>query len=324
MVSNHAARRACGESALPQSLRPLMITHRESRAPNVARTCWRLALVVTIAVPGACTPRFVAERWVLGDRTTRTADIEFGPDERQRLDVYRPIRTAGAPVVVFLYGGRWKYGTKDDYLLIGNSFARRGWITVIPNYRLHPQAYFPAWVRDGAAAVRWTIDNIEQFGGDTSRIVVVGHSAGAHTAALLALDERYLRDAGVEPGAVRGFVSVAGPVDTTWTAPDVQRLMGPPEGWPSSYPSTHIGMGDAPLLLMHGDADDVVTVGNSVRLADRITDHGGCAPLRIYRGVGHVDIAVALGLPALVRHPILEDLARFVRDVEDGGCPPGD
>ena len=304
----------------------LMRVKSESFTRSPRRARWRHALAATsVALLGACTPRFVAERWVLGDRTARTSDLAYGGDARQRLDVYRPAASeARGPVIVFLYGGRWKYGTKRDYLLVGNSFARRGWITVIPNYRLFPQALFPAWVEDAASAVRWTVDNIEQFGGDPSRIVVVGHSAGGHTAALLALDETYLRDAGVGPDTVTGFVSIAGPVDTTWTAPDVQRLMGPAAGWPNSYPRTHVDGTGAPLLLMHGDVDDVVTVGNSLRLAKRIAERGGCAPLRIYRAVGHVDIAIALGLPALVQAPVLEDLARFVRDLRPGGCPADD
>lgn len=274
----------------------------------------------------ACSPRYAAERWVLGDRVIETRDIVYrastaGDITRQRLDVYRPADVrAGAPVVVFLYGGRWKYGSNDDYLLVANSFARQGWITVVPNYRLYPEALFPAWVEDGAQAIRWTLENIARDGRDTARIIVVGHSAGAHTAALLALDERFLRDAGVPAGAVHGFVSIAGPIDTTWTAPDVQRLMGPPEGWPSSYPSTHLEGVVPPLLLMHGDADDVVTVGNSRRLAARLAARGECAALHIYRGVGHVDIAVALGLPALVQSPVLEDLARFVRDPAGHDC----
>ena len=282
----------------------------------------RVAACLAVILLAACSPRFVAERWVLGDRVLETRDIEYAAGARQRLDVYRPGRlTTPAPVIVFLYGGRWKYGTKDDYLLIANSFARRGWVTVIPNYRLYPEALFPAWVEDGANAVRWTVDNIAQYGGDTSRIIIVGHSAGAHTATLLAFDEHYLRDAGVPARAVKGFVSVAGPVDTTWTAPDVQRLMGPREGWPVSYPSRHIDGREAPLLLLHGDADDVVSVGNSIRLDERIRERGGCSTLHIYPGVGHVDIAVALGLPALVTSPVIDDLERFVRDPLDGGCP---
>ena len=275
-----------------------------------------------LALLTACAPRFAAERWVLGDRVVQAAGIEYGADDRQELDVYRPLgRARPAPVVIFLYGGRWKYGSRRDYLLVGSGFARRGWITVIPDYRLFPRTLFPGWVEDAASAVRWTVDNIAAYGGDSARIFVVGHSAGGHTVSLLALDERYLREAGVAAGAIAGFASLAGPVDTTWTAPDVQRLMGPPAGWPVTYPSTHIDGSEAPLLLMHGDADDVVTVGNSVRLAERIAARGGCARLRIYPSVGHVDIAVALGLPALVQAPVLDDLASFMNAAPRGRCP---
>ena len=282
----------------------------------------RTFLVVALLVLSACSPRLAVERWVLGERVVRSGEIAYGPDERQRLDVYRPYpAVTNAPIVVFMYGGRWKYGSKNDYLLIGNSFARHGWITVIPDYRVFPQELFPAWVEDGADAVRWTLDNIAAYGGDASRVFVVGHSAGAHTAALLALDDRYLRNVGVAAGDIAAFVSIAGPVDTTWTAPDVQRLMGPPTGWPNSYPSSHLNGTKPPLFLMHGDADDVVTVGNSVRLARRIAERGGCAPLQVYRGIGHVDIAVALGLPAAVGAPVLEDLARFMREARAGHCP---
>jgi acetyl esterase/lipase len=280
----------------------------------------RLGLLLLAAA--ACSPRASVERLVLGDDVIRAADIQYGDSTRQRLDVYRRYATrAPAPVIVFLYGGRWKYGSKDDYLLIGNTFARRGWITVIANYRLYPAVLFPAWVDDGASVVGWTVRNIERFGGDTSRIIVVGHSSGAHTVALLALDEHYLRAAGVPPGRVRGFVSIAGPVDTTWTARDVQRLMGPRDGWPATYPVTHIDGSEPPLLLMHGDADDVVSDGNSVRLASRIRERGGCVDLHIYHGVGHIDIAGLLAFPAVGSAPVLEDLARFVRDPAGESCP---
>ena len=300
------------------------MTPGQSRARHL-RACWSrssaLAALAAVAFIGACAPRFAAERWVLGDRVVQTGGIEYGANDRQELDVYRPFgRASPAPVVIFLYGGRWKYGSRRDYLLVGNRFARRGWITVIPDYRLFPQTLFPGWVEDAASVARWTVDNIAAFGGDTSRIFIVGHSAGGHTAALLALDERYLREAGVVPGSIAGFVSIAGPVDTTWTAPDVQRLMGPPAGWPVSYPSTHIDGTETRLLLMHGDADDVVTVGNSIRLAERIEARGGCARVRIYPAVGHVDIAIALGLPSLVQAPVLDDLASFMDATPNGRC----
>ncbi len=257
---------------------------------------------------------------MLGGDVQRTADVAYGAAPRQRLDVYR-IRgnAAPSPVIVFLYGGRWKYGKKRDYLLLATELTRRGWVVVVPDYRLHPAVDFPAWVEDGADAVRWSLANAARFGGDTTRLFVVGHSAGAHTATILALDPQYLRAAGVPPGAVRGFASLAGPVDTTWTAPDVQRLMGPETGWPATYPTTLIDGDEPPLLLLHGEGDEVVTVGNSTRLAAAIREAGGCVRVTTYPAVGHIQIAVALGLPNLSRAPVLDDLARFI-DHPAAGC----
>jgi acetyl esterase/lipase len=136
-----------------------------------------------------------------------------------------------APVVVYLCGGRWQNGSKDRYRLLGDALTRRGLVLVAPEYRLYPEVEFPAWVEDAARALRWTRENIQRFGGDPERIWVVGHSAGGHTAALLAFDDRYLLEAGVPTGSVRGFVGLAGPVNSDWTAADVQALMGPREGW---------------------------------------------------------------------------------------------
>jgi len=262
----------------------------------------------------------MAESIVLSDTVVRTPDLAYGEDGRQTLDVYRAASTRkGAPVVIFLYGGRWKYSTKHDYLLVGNALARQGWIAVLPNYRLFPSARFPAWVVDGASAVRWVRGHAAQYGGDSSNIVVVGHSSSAHTVAMLALDGRYLAAAGVPAGAVRGFVSMSGPVDTTWTAEDVQQLMGPSEVWPATYPSNFVDGRNSPLLLLHGESDSVVTVGNSIRLADRIRRRGGCARLETYKGVGHVKIVLALVFRSIAPR-VLRDIARFVRDPAADAC----
>lgn len=290
-------------------------------APGLSRGVTAL-LVVLLSVACGCSPRAALERLVLAERVERVAGIPYGDGPRQTLDVYRPRRpAANAPVVIFLYGGRWKYGSKNDYLLVANTFARRGWITVIPDYRLYPEVLFPGWVTDGAAAVRWTVDHIGRHGGDSRNIFVIGHSAGGHTAALLALDDRYLTSAGVSAGTVRGYVSVAGPVDTTWTAPDVQRLMGPRETWPLTYPATHVNGTARPLLLMHGTADDVALPVSSTRLAARIQARDGCARARLYRNLNHVDIAAALALPTLRVAPVLDDLERFIRNPIAATCP---
>ncbi len=277
-------------------------------------------LALSLGAVSACSPRRVVERILLRDHFVLTTGLAYGGTERQRLDVYRPRSRHGpAPVIVFLYGGRWQGGSRDQYRLLGDALTRRGLVVVVPDYRLYPGARFPAWVEDAARAVRWVSDSIGRFGGDPSRIFVVGHSAGAHTAALLALDERYLAQGGLPRQTVRGIVSIAGPVATVWTDPDVQALMGPREGWPATYPLTHVDGREPPILLLHGGKDRTVAPANSVRLAERIRQRGGCARAIAYRGLDHVGIAIALSLPRLGGAPVLEDVLTFVADPA-GGC----
>jgi acetyl esterase/lipase len=252
---------------------------------------------------------------------TLIRDRPYGSTVRQRLDVYRPRSPPGpAAVVVFFYGGRWQRGSKDEYRLLGDAFTRHGLVAVVPDYRLSPSVSFPAWVDDAAGAVRWVRDSIAGYGGDPSRILVVGHSAGAHTAVLLALDGSYLRRAGVPAGMVRGFVSIAGPVATTWTDPDVQALMGPRESWRATYPTTFVNGTGPPLLLLHGARDGTVAPANSTRLAERIRSQGGCARSIVYRGLDHVGIVVALSVPRLEIAPVMDDVMAFLRRPEAESC----
>lgn len=117
----------------------------------------------------------------------------YGTLARQSLDIYTPIeRDHAAPVVIFFHGGNWQTGTKSDYLFVGAALASRGFIVVIPDYRLYPEVRYPAFLEDGASAVSWTLRHLDEIGGDPDRVHLMGHSAGAYIAAMLALDERWL------------------------------------------------------------------------------------------------------------------------------------
>lgn len=282
------------------------------------------ALLTTLAIGSACSAtdaaRGLADALFVGPHLVTIRDLQFGR-HGLTLDVHRPRQPRrDAPVIVFLHAGRWKYGSREDYRVLGNGLTARGWVVVVPDYRKHPQVNFPAWVEDGADAVRWTRDHVARFGGDSTRIFVIGHSSGAHTAALLALDERHLESVGVAPETIRGYVSLAGPIDTMWTDEDVQRLMGPPAAWAETYPRTHIDGSEPPLLLLHGDRDDVVHPDNSVRLARRVTAAGGCARAVVLPGLDHVRIVLALAAPRLAGRKPMEEVARFVADPQ-GVCP---
>ena len=127
--------------------------------------------------------------------------------------IYRPQDAKTAPVIVFFYGGSWQSGNKSIYKFVGSALARRG-RGVVPDYRVYPEVIYPAFLEDGALAVRWTKDNATRFGADPNMLFVMGHSAGAYMAAMLALDSRWLGRAGLSPRRdIAGLVGISGPYD---------------------------------------------------------------------------------------------------------------
>lgn len=270
--------------------------------------------LLCLVLLSGCAARNLAEHLLLGGRPDVVENLSYGENSRQRLDVYRTHNGPGsAPVIVFLYGGRWQHGSRGDYRLLGNAISRQGLVAVVPDYRIYPAARFPDWIQDAARVVRWVQDSIGSFGGDPARVFVVGHSAGAHTTALLALDEQYLRAVGLSANAVQGFASLAGPVATEWTDPDVQALMGPREQWSMTYPLEYVDGSEKPLLLLHGGKDKVVAAASSLRLAAQVRERGGCVRLKVYPGLGHIGIVIALSLPLFDIAPVLDEVIRFVR-----------
>lgn len=302
-----------------------MPNHSQTRTTSNARRVLIAALmcVLTISLLSACDERRAAEAIFLGKQFQLARDIPYDTGARHTLDVYRP-RDVGdkpVPVLVFLYGGRWQQGTKDDYKLAGDAITRRGYVAVIPEYRLAPKVKFPAWIDDAARALRWVHDSIAHYGGDTAQVFVVGHSAGAHTATVLSLDDHYLLRAGVQPEFVRGYVSMAGPVDTVWTDPDVQELMGPREGWPGTYPAQLVSSTQhPPLLLLHGVKDKTVLPRNSTELAALIKKFGGQACATLYPSLTHMSIVVAFMIPRLPIAKVMDDIQAFVRNPTLSPC----
>ena len=146
-------------------------------------------LVVTSVVAVRVWPQVVIfDALMPGDPGTRRMmqAVAYGSDPRQRLDVYAPATHGAAlPILVFIHGGSWDSGTKDGYGFAASAYAARGFVVVVPEYRLHPDHKYPAFLRDCASAVAWARDNARAIGGDAGRIVLVGHSAGAYNAAML-------------------------------------------------------------------------------------------------------------------------------------------
>lgn len=240
--------------------------------------------------------------------------IAYGDNPRHQLDIYTPVETVqNAPVIVFFYGGSWNSGTRTGYDFAGRALAAQGFITVVPDYRIVPEVRYPAFVEDSAAALRWVTANIGDYGGDPSRIVVMGHSAGAYNAAMIAIDDRWL---GEERAGIRGFVGLAGPFDFLPLDSDSTRAaFGQWPDLPETQPVSWAGAGDIPSLLLTGDLDTTVKPRNSEALAAALSNAGVEAEMRTYEGVDHIDIVIALARPLRGRAPVLADAVDFARRV---------
>jgi acetyl esterase/lipase len=253
-----------------------------------------------------------------GDGNARKAasGVAYGTELRQSLDVWTPKRRASdapLPVVVFFYGGAWVKGARQEYGFAGRAFAAKGFVAVVPDYRLVPTVRYPAFVQDGALAVRWTRDNIARFGGDPRRITLAGHSAGAYNAAMLALDGSFLRDAGVDPHIVRAAALLAGPYDFyPW---DDKRAVDAFANWPrprETQPVNHVSANAPPLWLGYGSADRTVKPRNSVVLAAKLRAAGAPVELREYPGKSHVDLVMGLSKPFRGKASTLADTSAFL------------
>lgn len=241
--------------------------------------------------------------------------IAYGVDPRQKLDVYSPRgrRAERLPVVVFFYGGAWSSGARGGYSWVGRALAAKGFVTVVPDYRLVPAVRFPTFLEDGAAAVRWVRAHIGEQGGDPERIVLAGHSAGAYNAAMLALDPRWL---GADRAAVRGFLGLAGPYDFSLDdGPITRAAFAGVTDARATQPIAFAARGAPPALLATGLADVTVQPGNSERLAAKLAAAGVPVTLRVYPGVGHVGLVTALARPFRGKAPVLADVAAFASDV---------
>ncbi len=243
------------------------------------------------------------------------SSIDYG-SHGQKLDIYRPDDAGNAllPVVIFVHGGSWRDGTRGGYAFVGRSLARQGFIGLVIDYRKLPEHKFPDFHYDVAEAVRWAVDNVEDYGGSADNIFVAGHSAGAHIAMLAALDPRYLKSVGLDQSAIAGIIGIAGPYDFyPFTVEAARAAFAGAD--PALTQPVNFARADAPpILLLHGLDDETVLPKNSESLAAAIEKAGGEAELALYPGVGHVGAITSLSPLLGGKDEIMSDMARFIRD----------
>ena len=256
---------------------------------RLARIATGLLLLTACTFPGCALLNLPAA--LQGGYSVHEAFYGSGPADK--LDIYIPNESLGAPkdVIVFYYGGRWQYGSKETFRFVGATLARRGFVTVIPEFRKYPEVRFPVFVEDGARALAWVDEHIADYGGRRHRIHLAGHSSGAHMGALLTVDMHYLAAEGKDARSIiKDFAGLAGPYAFTPEDKDLAEMFGPPDRYPQMQTTTFVEGKEPPMLLLYGEEDDTVHAYNHERLAQRIREKGGHVDVITYPRLGHLGI----------------------------------
>ena len=217
-------------------------------------------------------------------------DLEFAAPEGKplTLDLYVPEDAeTPPPVMLFIHGGGWSKGNKEDYAFYNIAFAKRGYATASTQYRLSPEYHFPAAIQDVKCAIVWLKTHAEAYGFDASRMVLIGGSAGGH----LSLLAGYSQDPALEcpdtpegvDTRVQGIVNIYGVVDCTTPvaqeAHQVNDFIGKPyseaaDMYALSSPIHHLDKDDPPTLTFHGTIDELVPVSQADTLHQKLDKLG--------------------------------------------------
>jgi len=241
----------------------------------------------------------VLERGV--DGTHQVRDVAYGPHPEQRLDVYMPEAPAAAPLLVFVHGGGWSVGDKAQYAAVGNRLACEGLVSMMINYRLSPAVQHPAHAQDVAQAIAWGYRNAATYGADPERLCLMGHSSGAHLAALVALAPSYLAAEGISTSVVRRVIGVSGvayDLDERYAEMCVAPFFTPVfsedcSRWKLAAPLQYISGSAPPFLLIHGLSDTEAPPATTEMFAAALQEASVPTQLGLIPDEGHVSVMFA-------------------------------
>lgn len=263
----------------------------------------------------------------------RVNNIPYDDNPRHKLDLYVPQAESVAPhkpVLVFIHGGAWDFGDKSEYQFAGAALAKLGHICVVPNYRLFPEVVFPHFINDVACAIDALPSILAKQGLHQDHhplpVVLIGHSAGAHTAAMLSCDKHYFANPMVK---VVGCIGLAGPYDLPLDDPLVvgkfdgvslhevieqQVDIGHEHNQHDANPINLANAHTPPMLLIHGAKDTTVGLYHSERFAKRLSQLTVEHKLIVYPSVDHRQIIGAMSVLFRFLNPVYRDIGRFLSE----------
>lgn len=235
-------------------------------------------------------------------------NILYGDEPLQDLDLYYPKPLAQAmqaehsisasyPMVVFVHGGSWESGSKEDYAFVGQSLAQAGYITAVINYRKAPEHVYPDYVEDTAKAIAWSYNNATSFHADPQRFAVVGHSAGAFNMMAAVSNSDFLAPYGMSPSDINAVVGIAGPYSYDF------RKFGSASAFPADatpdevMPDRHIKGVQPPYLLLTAENDKTVYDQNTIRMTQALREYGATVENGEIKGASHATSIGAMAPP---------------------------
>jgi acetyl esterase/lipase len=313
------------------------VARRTPSRRATAREAWVGAGLVVLGGLGLAGMRFATKRGSVavldqtdrllagGERMIRlAATAQFGDDPAQCLHLFVPTDPAfdpavtgrALPVVMFIHGGGWSSGDPHDYRFVARNLAPAGYAVVLAGYRLRAAGRYPAMLEDGAAALRWIATHAAAHGGDALRLVLMGHSAGAYNAVMLALDRRWWGHSGLPDHALRGVIGLAGPYDfLPLDSPGTIATFGDADNLSQTQPINHARSDAAPLLLIHGTDDTRVAPRHSVALARALAATGARSETHIIDGIGHEGLIMRFARPFLRDRRPMARVRAFLKQV---------
>lgn len=282
----------------------------------------RLGALLSLPALGACSSGLNA----LKPSTTYALSegVSYGPHPRHKLDIYRPSTPpppGGWPVAVFFYGGSWHWGQRAEYTFAGEALASRGVMALIADYRLYPDARYPDFLHDSAMATGYALREALRLGGNPRRVYLMGHSAGAYNAAMVALDDRWLKAQGQSPSALAGWVGLAGPYEfLPISNPQAQVVFHHPNVPPGTQPIDYVRRDTPRAFLGAAHHDHLVSpVRNTTQMAERMKAAGIPVQVKLYEGVDHVTLVASMAWSLRWMSTVLDDVTAFMH--ADTGLP---
>ncbi len=242
-------------------------------------------------------------------------ELAYGPHPRQKLDIYLPENVKRRSAInLFLYGGSWRWGSRNRYAFIGYALAKQGLAVAVADYRLYPEVRFPTFNSDAAQAVAWLLENHSSFG-LTQSLNVLGHSAGAQIGCSIILDPMYLNAHNFSEEYIGKFIGLSGPYtirpSSVTSLADIFRTAKPED---RAIPAQLVRKVKTKMLFLHGRQDNLVGTKNSLAMCEALIKLGGSAEIKIYDNVGHKGIILSMADPLAWLAPTTRDILHFLEN----------